>query len=485
MNPIPKGGYFQMIETDHLFDDEAMRRFLVDGYVVVKADLPGGVHAGIHRGIEEVLAAHGNLGNNILPLIPEIGQVFDHPAVRGAMSSILGQGYVMHPHRYCHANPPGSEGQDFHKDTYEPDLEATHPRCRWAMAFYYPQDTGADMGPSAILQGSQYYETTEAAHEQPELPLCGEAGTVAIIHYDLWHRASPNRSNRQRYMLKFLFERTTEPSRPSWRNADPGWTAPAGNPGRHQGLYEGLWHWNRGAGTARKSGPQNGKTAEALEEDLLGGDERTRIDAGYGLGALGETALPRLTRALQTGSSEIGRHAAIGLSSLGGAAVPNLVEALDHDSSRVRADAAYALADLGPAVWQDLLHADTNARRSAAAALTAVLGDESDQVRSNAAEALGTIAEPLQEAVAGLAGLLGDSDITVRDNAARALARMGPAAEGAVAALVRALRDENRYVRFHAGLALRRIGSPAAERALFDDLLTARWCPLTTAESPY
>ena len=62
---------------------------------------------------------------------------------------------------------------------------------------------------------------------------------------------------------------------------------------------------------------------------------------------------------------------------------------------------------------------------------------------------------------------------------------MGPAAEGAVAALVQALRDENRYVRFHAGLALRRIGSPAAERALFDDLLTARWCPLTTAESPY
>ncbi|MCY3759780.1 MAG: HEAT repeat domain-containing protein [Gemmatimonadetes bacterium] len=471
--------------TDHLFDDETMRRFLVDGYVVVKADLPDGVHAGIHRGVEEMIAAHGNLGNNILPLIPEIGQVFDHPAVRGAMTSILGRGYVMHPHRYCHRNPPGSEGQGFHKDTYEPDVEATHPRCRWAMAFYYPQDTSADMGPSAILPGSQYYETSEAAHEQPELPLCGEAGTVAIIHYDLWHRASPNRSNRQRYMLKFLFERTTEPSRPSWRNAYPGWTAPAGNPGRHQGLYEQLWHWNRGAGAARKSGPVNGKTAEALAGDLLGGDERTRIDAAFELGALGGDALALLAAALEAGSRETGRHAAIGLSSLGGAAVPRLVEALEHDSSRVRADAAYALADLGPAVWQDLLHADTNARRSAVTALTAVLGDESDQVRSNAAEALGTIGDPPPESVDGLAGLLGDRDITVRDNAARALARMGPAAEGAVPALVRALRDENRYVRFHAGLALRRIGSPAAERALFEDLLTARWCPLTTAESPY
>ena len=474
-----------MIETDHLFDDEAMRRFLVDGYVVVKAGLPPGFHAGIHRRVEEMFETHGNLGNNILPLIPEIGQVFDHPAVRGAMTSILGPGYVMHPHRYCHRNPPGSEGQGFHKDTYEGDIEVTHHRCRWAVAFYYPQDTGADMGPSAILPGSQYYETSEAAHEQEELLLCGEAGTVTIIHFDLWHRASPNRSDRQRYMLKFLFERTDEPSRPSWRNADPGWTAPAGDPGRHQRLYEELWHWNRGVRAARNRAPGNGKTPEALAEDLLRGDEPARIDAAYELGALGDAALPRLTAALQAGSGEIGRHAAFELTALGGAAIPHLVEALGHGSSQVRADAAYALADLGPAAWQDLLHADPSARRSAAEALTAVLGDESNRVRRNAAEALGTISEPLQEAVTGLAGLLDDGEFWVRDNAARALAKMGPRAEGAVGALVQALQDENRYVRFHAGLALRRIGSPAAERALFDDLLNARWCPLTTEQSPY
>ena len=474
-----------MMETDHLFDDEAMRRFLVDGYAVVKADLPPGFHAGIHRRIEEMFATHGNLGNNILPLIPEIAQVFDHPGVRGAMTSILGPKYVMHPHRYCHGNPPGSEGQGFHKDTYEGDVEVTHPRCRWAVAFYYPQDTSADMGPSAILPGSQYYETSEAAHEQTELPLCGEAGTVTIIHFDLWHRASPNRSDRQRYMLKFLFERTVEPSRPSWRNADPGWTAPAGEPGRHQRLYEELWHWNRGVRAAPDGEPGNGKIPEVLEEDLLRGDERARIDAAYDLGALGDATLPRLTRALQTGSEEVGRHAAFGLTAVGGPAVPHLVEALGHDGSQVRADAAYALADLGPAAWQELLRADSDACRNAAGALTAVLGDESERVRRNAAEALGTIAEPLPEAVTGLARLLEDSEFWVRDNAARALAKMGPAAEGAVGALVRALQDENRYVRFHAGLALRRIGSPAAERALFDDLLTARWCPLTTAESPY
>jgi HEAT repeat protein len=62
---------------------------------------------------------------------------------------------------------------------------------------------------------------------------------------------------------------------------------------------------------------------------------------------------------------------------------------------------------------------------------------------------------------------------------------MGARAEGAVDALAARLNDDNRYVRFHAAMALRRIGTPAAERALFDNLLTARWCPLTTAETPY
>ena len=36
------------------------------------------------------------------------------------------------------------------------------------------------------------------------------AGTVVITHYEIWHRATANRSTRTRYMLKFLFARTQE-----------------------------------------------------------------------------------------------------------------------------------------------------------------------------------------------------------------------------------------------------------------------------------
>ena len=73
----------------------------------------------------------------------------------------------------------------------------------------------------------------------------------------------------------------------------------------------------------------------------------------------------------------------------------------------------------------------------------------------------------------------------IRDNAARALAKIGPEAGPAVPSLVSALRDESRYVRFNAGVALKRIDTDAAIEALYEELLTSRWCPITTDDSPF
>ena len=83
------------------------------------------------------------------------------------MTSVLGPNYVMHPHRYCHLNRQGSEGQNFHKDSYEGDEQVKHHRCRWTMALYYPHDVTEDMGPTAVLPATQYYDTRDAAHSQP------------------------------------------------------------------------------------------------------------------------------------------------------------------------------------------------------------------------------------------------------------------------------------------------------------------------------
>ena len=205
------------------FTDQEMRDFIINGYVTIKTDFPPSFHENIRQHLDTMFEETGNLGNNVLPLIPEIQEVFDYPRVHGAMQGVLGENYVMHSHRYCHFNQQGSEGQNFHKDSYEGDEQIRRHRCRWTMAFYYPQDVTEDMVPTAILPGSQYYETGESAHQQPELALTGEAGTVTIVHYDLWHRAMPNSSDKRRYMLKFLFIRLDEPQTPSWNRSTTDW----------------------------------------------------------------------------------------------------------------------------------------------------------------------------------------------------------------------------------------------------------------------
>ena len=99
--------------------DTEMRDFIINGYVKVKVDAPPSFHENVYQQLDAMFEGTGNLGNNVLPLIPEIQEVFDQPVVHGAMQSVLGENYAMHSHRYCHFNQQGSEGQNFHKDSYE------------------------------------------------------------------------------------------------------------------------------------------------------------------------------------------------------------------------------------------------------------------------------------------------------------------------------------------------------------------------------
>ena len=474
-----------MDNQEYLLNDEEMRRFIIDGYIKVQPDFPASFHETIFQQVEDMFESPGNLGNNLLPLIPEIQQVFSHPAVHGALTSTLGQNYVMHSHRYCHFNQPGSTGQNFHKDSYEGDEQIRRHRCRWMMGFYYPQDTTEDMGPTAVLPGTQYYETHESAHSQPELALCGEAGTVTLVHYDLWHRAMPNQSDKKRHMLKFLFTRLDEPKTPSWNSTDSTWGSldDKVSSGGHEVMWRSLWNWFYGK--------QNGATEDTglVENDLpvliaaLGDkDEMVRLNAAYSLGTVGAPAVPALIETWREASkdtdspgseNESFQHATYALSAIGGPAVPALINALQDKNESIRASAAYALGDIG------------DSAQEAVPLLTQALQDESAWVRRHAAEALGLIGQPAQNTVSALTRLLPDEHYWIRDNAARALARLGPAAEAAVPALMDTLNDENRYVRFHAMFALKQIGTPEATNLLFDHLLTSRWCPLTTAHSAF
>ena len=166
--------------------------------------------------------------------------------------------------------------------------------------------------------------------------------------------------------------------------------------------------------------------------------------------------------------------AAYALAAVGESAVPALSEALQHTEDAVRVEATYALAQIGAPT------------ESAIPALMERTKDESVEVRRYLPEALGGLGPNAASAVPALVDMLAsDDDGHARFEAALALAQIGPTASEAIPVLANVLSDENRYVRDNAILALKRIDTPEAETALFDYLLMARWCPITNRESTH
>ena len=75
-----------------LFDDEQMMDFIREGYVMFQLDdMPRSYHDGIVEKLDSVIEKHGNPGNNMLPMVPELMTMLKHPVVNGALQSILGE----------------------------------------------------------------------------------------------------------------------------------------------------------------------------------------------------------------------------------------------------------------------------------------------------------------------------------------------------------------------------------------------------------
>jgi hypothetical protein len=202
-----------------LLSDAEVEAFIINGYMLVETDFPDAFHAAICDQIDAVFAQQGNPGNEILELVPDLYKIYDHPRVRGALVSILGEDCQMNAHRHCHYTRPGERGGHWHQDS----LNVRHHRIEQVLAMYYPQDVTEEMGPTVVLPGTQYHNTPSTQmgsymNFKAQIPLTVSRGTVAITHYDIWHAWMPNRSNQNRRMLKFLFHRASEPKQPSWRH---------------------------------------------------------------------------------------------------------------------------------------------------------------------------------------------------------------------------------------------------------------------------
>ena len=443
---------------------EQVHRFIADGFLVLQPSVPGELHRTIYRKLDEAISGADNPGNNVLPLVPEMRHVLESPEVHGALLTLLGPGYMEHPHRYCHVEQQQDLGgldhaaklaSNSHQDSYTPLGRPRHHHIRVVRIMYYPQDTPQELGPTHVIPGTHLNRGLSAADKAHQFPVSGPAGLVSLTHFDIGHAAGINVTAERRFMVKFIFMRSAAPHGNGWAGRKWTWRgAPDLAAGDRQDLaWSHLWDWLRGAPHRYASLAETSKIPadEAAQANLPGGLARRLADGPTGDRVTAAETLARLGRGAVP-------------------AIPALAACLNRDPDPVRVAATYALGAIGAPAVATL--ADT--LRGTGAALPHLLRGvgrgnhggtwrEQALVMDDAAHALAAVGA---DATAALIDLLAAEDEWARVNAAFALGEMDYAAGDAVPALVRALADESHFVVRTAADSLGTIGSPEAAAPL-------------------
>jgi hypothetical protein len=485
------------LPTEVLLTDDQMRRFVTDGYLVLNAGLAQEVHQIIYDRLQWVLHQEGNPGNNVLPAVPELQLVLDSPVVRGALTSVLGRNWALHPHRFAHNNEPGGEitaegaktGKGshsfvgWHQDSHSPLSRPRHHLPRYAMILYYPQDTPNEMGPTQLIPATHLYRSFTAADRERGKQGSGPAGTCILVHFDIVHGGSFNAADRTRHMVKFVFARVEEPAGPTWDCRDPEWRAPATHEAPADGtvVWKRQWDW------------LCGRIPEAVAPDVaaipvlmaaMEGDDPARQNAIYTLAAMGEPAVEPLAADLAgrtndgwTESAVVMESSAYALAALGAPAVPALIRLLDSGSEWVRINALFALGEIG------------SAARSAYPNVLNSLRHPAHSVVRTALDALGQIGMLTEEALPEFRRLLLTENPAwqkplyrawtgqdqVRTNAMMALLRLNPQSEAWIDLIIAALPAPCGYVGGFGIEFLCRQNTPRTLRAALDYLCAHRW----------
>ena len=342
--------------------EEMLITFSEQGFLLFQlpdAEVPAATHEAVWE-----KAATVEPSNNIYPSVPELEQVLEAPTLHQTLKTVLGSGYRLWRHRFLHESSSKSN-QAWHKDSYFGWRRMRSHRPRWVMVLYFPQDTTDLMGPTAILPGSQYFQVdhekttkhdpqkgedyihdlstgdmkaTDAQNDQArkcidpnleELFLTCKAGSVCVMHYDLFHRASRKLDDALcvRYMIKFQFFSVQEPVPASLRPLGVLSAKPL------RLVHEETLRWI-GARLEAPMAPPEASTLDQLNLDLLSQSEAARVNAAYALGRAAretctqESALVCLREAMHHEDEALRRAASLGLMVAGPAAEASLLAVL-------------------------------------------------------------------------------------------------------------------------------------------------------------
>jgi len=235
--------------AEQLLTTTQMASFAARGFLRLDAVVPDAVNAAFLAQVDRVAAEdvssirehYGRVmvgsaipriaaGTPLAAAYPEdspVRRVLDVPAVRGAITSLVGAGPVF-DHQFLHITyPPAfyrAQGAEPVSQPYHQDSNIDPRRSFDIQLMYFPHDTTAEMGGTRFLPGSHLRMVSEAAIARyqnvrgQEHVVC-PAGTVLILHHGIWHGGGVNRSERLRYMFKIRLCPTEQQVR-LWDTAD-------------------------------------------------------------------------------------------------------------------------------------------------------------------------------------------------------------------------------------------------------------------------
>jgi hypothetical protein len=214
-----------MIDVQPTMNDNQVMDFVLTGYVVVE----GVVSSEFNRQCQTIPG--GSI--NEFARSPEfLEEVLLHPEVAGVARSLLGPNFLVPTTAHHHLFEAPHTGQTWHSDGLsEYGYGVYHLQC-----YYYPQEVRLADGPTMVLPGSHYrlVDREAIAHYGNivgQVSLTVPAGTVALTHYGIWHKAGPKLNAQRRGMIKFSYFRNCPPKRDWVTPSDE--VPPYVNRGRH------------------------------------------------------------------------------------------------------------------------------------------------------------------------------------------------------------------------------------------------------------
>ena len=509
-----------------LLTDEQVRQFIVDGCIALKPEVDPKVHGEIDEKIRFSTEKEFPAGNNVLSRVPEIWQILRAPNIRGALTSLLGPNYYVHPHRAIHTSRPVEDrdvkyatdhnappmgkgsmaGSGWHQDAQSPLSRARHHTPKYLIAFYFPHYTPELMGPTRYQAGSYLFSEP---HEPTGVVLPDHVaeGSFLLLHFDTVHAGWPNRTDQARYMIKIVFTRTEYPRIATWQNRESDWQ----NPTSHQAevnlkpAWEYIWHWMRGEEQKYANGGVDFNALNSLDEEVrmrsvYHAHSETDIEKLINqLRGLANQGMHERRKAVDKEGNTIPRDHVIGrerrwneraivfddaayaLASSGEAAVDPLTELLQHADPWVRINAVFALGEIGPKA------------RKAMPEIVKLLEDSHQQVVRQSLDAIASIGEGMDCALEPMHRLLSSSNLNwqdaevmrgwtgedqVRLNAAFALLNginYDNDLERIETILGEILDDPNGYVPAVAVEALTRLGTTSSHATAIRYLQDRRW----------